>query len=105
MNLLMVAVAGFCLAKPYCSAQEPKESDNRDAHGEILCMAITEDGQTLALGYLGQDHALERGYREGTPHPQKGHDREVRCVAFSPDAKVLASGSRGMTIKFWDAAT
>src|SRR5262245_53294271 len=50
MNLLIVAVSGFTLTAPYCSAQEPKERANRDAHGEVLCMAITQDGQTLASG-------------------------------------------------------
>jgi WD40 repeat protein len=32
----------------------------------------------------------------------KGHDNYVHAVAFAPDGKTLASGSRDKTIKIWD---
>src|SRR5262245_22329325 len=103
MKVLIVAVAGFCFAAPYCSGQEPKERANRDAHGEVLCMAITENGQTLATGTW--DRITLWNVATGKElHTLKGHGNEIRCVAFSPNAKVLASGSRDMTIKFWDVA-
>src|SRR5438552_12430957 len=35
----------------------------------------------------------------------KGHDGAVRCVAYSPDGRMLASGSDDSTIKLWDVAT
>src|SRR5262245_30929180 len=86
------------------TAQPPKELANRDAHGEVLCMATTQDGQTLASGTW--DRVTLWDVATGKElYTLKGHDREVGCLAFSPDAKVLASGSRDMTIKFWDAAT
>jgi WD40 repeat protein len=34
----------------------------------------------------------------------KGHTGPVNSVAYSPDGKTLASGSRDQTIKLWEAA-
>jgi WD40 repeat protein len=32
----------------------------------------------------------------------RGHSSEVRSVAFSPDGKIIASGAKNGTIRFWE---
>src|SRR5271163_1701121 len=38
-------------------------------------------------------------------HILKGHTAAVRCLAYSPDGRMLASGSDDHLIKLWDPAT
>lgn len=69
----------------------------------VLCMAISPDGQKLAVGC--DDHSVGIwDMQEGELlHTLTGHRRGVASVAFSPDGRLLASGSEDNLICLWDA--
>jgi WD40 repeat protein len=83
------------------------------APAAVYCMAWSPDGKQVVSGSF--DHSLKlwdattsalirefKGFKEKSF--EKGHKDGVFCVAFSPDGKLLASGSSDHTIKLWRVA-
>ena len=68
----------------------------------MLCLAISPDGHTLATG--DEDRQIRLwdipSGRELTHWP--AHDAAVVALAFSPDGATLASGARDATMKLWN---
>src|SRR5262249_15629462 len=70
------------------------------------CAGVSPDGKVLALG--GGYHADTVYLREVASGKElaqlRGHQRQLGVVslAFSPDGKTLATGSRDTTILIWD---
>jgi WD40 repeat protein len=73
--------------------------------GNISGMALSSDGQKLALGtYYGAVELLNLASGNEL-HRLQGFNRADKVsVAFSPEGNVLAAGSKN-TIKLWDVAT
>lgn len=82
--------------------QDGHQITNRQAHsGELLCMAISPDGRTLATG--GSDGIVRTWTLPGL-EPDRcsvGHTDWVRVVLWMPDGRTLASAGSDCTIRVW----
>ncbi len=68
----------------------------------IASVAYSKDGNLLALGLENGSVALFQAQNLDKPSVVfPAHKLDVNSIVFSPDDKVLASGSKDGTIKFW----
>jgi WD40 repeat protein len=68
---------------------------------KVLCLAFAQTGGLLGTGCANQ--AIVWGASREQLHAFRHHDT-VHCISFSPDGRVLASGSR-LLVSLWDTRT
>src|SRR5919197_266191 len=104
VRLSLVAAAAALAAAPA-----------RPAPPAVTALAYSPDGGLLAVGTHGQvvlidpktgdDDRVIRVWTVGQAAPRltlTDHSDAVYAVAFSPDGKLLASGSADRAVKVWD---
>ncbi|KAG4300819.1 hypothetical protein PCANB_002919 [Pneumocystis canis] len=69
----------------------------------ILCAQFSPKSGSHLLTGSGDGNVRIWDCDTGTPlHVLRGHSNWVLCVSWSPDAKLIASGSMDNTIRLWD---
>ena len=86
-----------------------------DYQNWLYSLAFSPNGQMLACGNIGNGNniirlwlvnSLDKANPQQVPNQiLQGHTDSIWSIAFSPDSKIIVSGSSDRTVKLWDSQT
>lgn len=82
-----------------------QEAASFQAPSEVLAVAVSPDGQTIAVGDKEGTIQLWNRSNNTLIRTLTGHEAAVRALAFSPDGALLGSGSEDNTARMWEVRT
>lgn len=71
----------------------------------VSCLAISEDGETLATGSLHRTLSVSSARDGDALYRRQEHDQSVTAVAWSADGRLVATGSADATVKLFSAGS
>jgi WD40 repeat protein len=73
---------------------------------EVRDLALSSDGQTMGVALVGSSAVRLLSLEDRlVDYVYDGHIHRVNSVAFSPDDRLLVSGSRDSSVRIWDTGT
>ncbi|KAH7917352.1 WD40 repeat-like protein [Leucogyrophana mollusca] len=73
--------------------------------GDVLCVAFSPDGSRIAVGLGDGFQVIDVATGKSVVGPIEGHTDWVKSVVYSPDGRLLVTGSHDNSIRVWDSKT
>ena len=80
------------------------EKQSKKKHDFPHQAIYSSDGNTYVTISF-KDINLWNSETNTSKHKLKGHESMVTCLSYSPDSKIIASGSNDQTVRLWDVNT
>ena len=87
---------------PFVSSGFARDVTILDHGGSVQSVAFSPVDNSIVASAGGHNTIKLWNLREKTVKTLTGHKEKVNSVAFSPDSRLLVSGSEDSTLKIWD---